>query len=73
MEAIWRFHHETWDEPWSSDDFPVGDDKKLDHLISEPWWGDRMNEVVQFLHDEFPHQLPWGYTIHRTVYTPESN
>lgn len=28
---------------------------------------------MRFLHDELPNQWPWGYTIYRTVYTPESN
>ncbi|EED17199.1 conserved hypothetical protein [Talaromyces stipitatus ATCC 10500] len=52
---------------------PMYIDKKLHHFISEPWWKNTNNEVVQFLHDELPFQWPWGYTIYRTVYTPESN
>ncbi|KAG2419893.1 hypothetical protein HFD88_004690 [Aspergillus terreus] len=78
MEVTWRFHHENWDEPWASDDFPVGESKqeirqRIRRLKSEPWWDDTTNTVVRFLHDELPYQWPWGYTIYRTVYTPESS
>ncbi|PCH02353.1 Hypothetical protein PENO1_035320 [Penicillium occitanis (nom. inval.)] len=78
MDAIWHFHHETWDEPWSSDDFPAGEseketDQRLRYLSSKPWWKNTKNEVVQFLHKELTSQWPWGYTIYRTIYTPESD
>lgn len=78
MEVIWRFHHENWDEPWSSVDFPVGEseketDESIRRLKSEPWWEPTLNTLVRFLQDELPYQWPWGYTIYRTVYSPESN
>lgn len=78
MEAIWRFHHETWDEPWSTNDFPAGEsqedtEQRLRRLTSKAWWGNTKNEIVNFLHDEFPSQWPWGFTIYRTVYTSESD
>ncbi|GAM33331.1 hypothetical protein TCE0_004r00154 [Talaromyces pinophilus] len=78
METVWRFHHETWDEPWSSNDFPAGESKeeikqRLRRLTSEAWWENTNSEVVEFLHDELPFQWPWGFTIYRTVYTSESD
>ncbi|KUL84938.1 hypothetical protein ZTR_07852 [Talaromyces verruculosus] len=78
MENVWRFHHESWDEPWTSNDFPAGEsekeiDQRLRRLSSEPRWESTKNEVVRFLHKELTSQWPWGYTIYRTVYTPESD
>ncbi|EED20177.1 conserved hypothetical protein [Talaromyces stipitatus ATCC 10500] len=65
MEAIWRFHHETWDEPWSSDDFPAGEsEKEIDQ---------RLRNLGQSRDKELTSQWPWGYTIYCTVYTPKSD
>lgn len=66
MQANWRFHHESWAKPWSSDDFLAGESKnqikqRLCRLISEPWWENTRNEVVQVLHDELPNRWPWGF------------
>lgn len=59
METVWCFHYETWDEPWSSDDFPAGEsreeiNRRLRRLTSKAWWENRNSEVVEFLHDELP-------------------
>lgn len=74
MEFVWRFHHETWDEPWTSDDFPEDETvyQRDNRLESKAWWENENSEIVRFLHDELSFQWPWGFTIYRTVYTPES-
>jgi hypothetical protein len=73
----WKFHHESWDTPWTSQtgDFPP-EETDREH-------GLRRRELRQELrskHDDISQLLkselsrwPWGYTIYRTVYTPESD
>ncbi|KAJ5639540.1 uncharacterized protein N7484_007402 [Penicillium longicatenatum] len=78
VEWNWRFHHESWDTPWSSEDFPASE-TEFDHLRKirqwniEPWFMAPRCEATTLLKQEITHRWPWGYTIYRTVYTPESD
>lgn len=77
VQAPWRFHHESWTTPWTSQtgDFPPGETERQ-HM-------DRKRQLKRELfrkHDDTSRLLenelnrwPWGYTIYRTVYTPESD
>ncbi|KAF3385728.1 hypothetical protein DPV78_012513 [Talaromyces pinophilus] len=63
MEIVWRFHHDTWDKPWPSDDFPARESKeeinqRLRRLTSKRWWENTKSDVVKFLHNELPFQWP---------------
>jgi hypothetical protein len=75
----WKFHHENWDTPWQSQsgDFPAHE-TDLEHMNRQrlfkiqSWFRLASCEATQLLRQEF-NRWPWGYTIYRTVYTPESD
>lgn len=78
FEFPWIFHDESWDEKWSSDDFPAGETQtqawlRRRALRQESWWEGARSDVVPFLKDEIMKRWPWGFMIYRTVYTPESD
>ncbi|KAK4870961.1 hypothetical protein LT330_000198 [Penicillium expansum] len=76
----WWFHHESWTTPWSSTsgDFPPEETERehrhrLRQLRIQPWFTSAGCEATSLLKNEIRRRWPWGYTIYRTVYTPESD
>ncbi|KGO42823.1 hypothetical protein PEX1_042360 [Penicillium expansum] len=76
----WWFHHESWTTPWSSTsgDFPPEEterehEQRVRQLKIQPWFKRASCEATGLLTYELPLRWPWGYTIYRTVYTPESD
>jgi hypothetical protein len=78
----WRFHHESWHTPWTlqTGDFPP-EETDCEHgvrrrALRQELWSKKHegphDDIGQLLKNELSRR-PWGYTIYRTVYTPESD
>jgi hypothetical protein len=72
-----KFHHESWHTLWMSQtgDFPPEETDREPgqrrHQLNQEL-GSNHDDISQLLKSEL-NRWPWGYTIYRTVYTPESD
>lgn len=73
----WKFHHENWEKPWESQsgDFPPHETEREHELRRRDIKSKlhRPKGVASQLLQEQINRWPWGYTIYRTVFTPESH
>lgn len=79
VQLPWKFHHENWEKRWESQsgDFPPHE-TELQHgqrrrqVKSERWFRHHHGMSGYLMREEIE-RWPWGYTIYRTVFTPESD
>ncbi|CAG8005795.1 unnamed protein product [Penicillium olsonii] len=64
------YHHPVWSQRWHH---PELTEEAFSKYQQEPWFKNAASRPShQILTEFFPYNLPWGFIIYRTVYTPES-